>query len=460
MSPARDFVSVKDFGAVGDGVTDDWAAFKAAHDSFSAPGSAKGGRLLVPAGNYYLSDTLAVSKRITFEGDNAADQSETAATRLTFAPNKTGIRFYSKIDSPEGSGADYSRLVNINIAAVSKQSTGIGIHATCVIKMEYGVVRNFAGGGIFINGQTGEGATGIADGWAISHTRIADCGGNGLHTKGNDSQVGTATQVEVTHCDGWGYYDESPYGNLYLACQSSGNALGSYYGRTVSTYYGSVYVSCYVEFGPTQITDFDADAIVIGGTLAAVSGNASGYARRFPGGFGPNVPAGGIHAWFRDGAEIARIGTDSVISGLSGARFGTTTNYTDMTGPLVAQVTSVNSGQDRFRFDTPSGRAGSIQTAGLTTTYSTTSDYRLKEGAEPITGALADICALNPVTFRWKHDGSAGRGFIAHELQAVAPDCVTGEKDGEDYQSIDPAKLVPTLVAAVQELTRMLGAKP
>jgi hypothetical protein len=48
-------------------------------------------------------------------------------------------------------------------------------------------------------------------------------------------------------------------------------------------------------------------------------------------------------------------------------------------------------------------------------------------------------------------------GFLAHEAQAVVPECVTGEKDAVDddgnpvYQGIDQSKLVPLLTAALQE---------
>jgi hypothetical protein len=89
--------------------------------------------------------------------------------------------------------------------------------------------------------------------------------------------------------------------------------------------------------------------------------------------------------------------------------------------------------------------------------YNTTSDYRLKENVAPMTGALARIASLKPVTYTWKIDGSDGQGFIAHELQAVIPDCVTGEKDAVDdegnprYQGVDASFLVATLVAAIKE---------
>jgi hypothetical protein len=62
------------------------------------------------------------------------------------------------------------------------------------------------------------------------------------------------------------------------------------------------------------------------------------------------------------------------------------------------------------------------------------------------------------VTYTWKSDGTDGQGFIAHELQAVVPDCVSGEKDAVDeegkpvYQGIDTSFLVATLTKAIQEL--------
>jgi hypothetical protein len=92
------------------------------------------------------------------------------------------------------------------------------------------------------------------------------------------------------------------------------------------------------------------------------------------------------------------------------------------------------------------------------TAFNTSSDYRLKENIAPMTGALATVQQLKPCTYTWKADGSAGQGFIAHELQAVVSDCVTGEKDAVDaegnpqYQGIDTSFLAATMVAAIQEL--------
>jgi hypothetical protein len=117
-------------------------------------------------------------------------------------------------------------------------------------------------------------------------------------------------------------------------------------------------------------------------------------------------------------------------------------------------------GTSAFRnisIENDNGQVGYIQTSSSTTTYSTSSDYRLKENILPMTNALDKVMQLNPVTFTWKSDGSDGQGFIAHELQTIIPDAVGGQKDAvredgtPDYQGVDTSFLVATLTAAIQE---------
>jgi len=110
-----------------------------------------------------------------------------------------------------------------------------------------------------------------------------------------------------------------------------------------------------------------------------------------------------------------------------------------------------------FADSSAGGLRGSISTNGSSTTYSTSSDYRLKENVQPMTGALSVVSQLKPCTYTWKADGSNGQGFIAHELQAIVPEAVVGQKDAVDadgnpvYQGIDTSFLVATLTAAIQE---------
>jgi hypothetical protein len=116
-----------------------------------------------------------------------------------------------------------------------------------------------------------------------------------------------------------------------------------------------------------------------------------------------------------------------------------------------------NAGMLRIINSSTGSTVGAISQNGSSTTYATSSDYRLKNSVQPMQNALATVSKLKPVTYKWNADDSDSQGFIAHELQAVVPECVTGEKDAVDedgnpkYQGIDTSFLVATLTAAIQE---------
>ncbi len=105
------------------------------------------------------------------------------------------------------------------------------------------------------------------------------------------------------------------------------------------------------------------------------------------------------------------------------------------TGTAVQRIYNV-SGTNTYQmsFHNSTQECGTITTGNNTVGYNSNSDYRLKENIAPMTGALAKVSQLKPVTYTWKVDGSSGQGFIAHELQEVVPDCVTGEKDAVDAE--------------------------
>jgi hypothetical protein len=101
---------------------------------------------------------------------------------------------------------------------------------------------------------------------------------------------------------------------------------------------------------------------------------------------------------------------------------------------------------------------GSIYWNGSTVAYNTTSDYRLKENITAYSGALEKLSQLKPVTYNFLDaPDTILEGFIAHEVQVVVPNAVSGVKDEVDtegnplYQGLDTSKLVPLLTAALQE---------
>jgi hypothetical protein len=103
---------------------------------------------------------------------------------------------------------------------------------------------------------------------------------------------------------------------------------------------------------------------------------------------------------------------------------------------------------------------GNISVTASATAYNTSSDYRLKDKPQPLTGSGAFIDSLKPKTWAWKSDGSKGVGFIAHEVQEVSPGSVVGEKDAVDaegnpvYQAMEygSAEFIANIIAELQSL--------
>ena len=142
---------------------------------------------------------------------------------------------------------------------------------------------------------------------------------------------------------------------------------------------------------------------------------------------------------------------------------------------------------EALRFVHTSTDVGSIDFTTSATSYNTSSDYRLKEDLQPMVYSIDRLKLLQPWNFAWKADGSRVDGFMAHEAQEVVAECATGTKDAmkdeeyevtaaveevrdaddnitteaadavmgtrsvPDMQGIDQSKLVPLLVAALQE---------
>jgi len=140
-------------------------------------------------------------------------------------------------------------------------------------------------------------------------------------------------------------------------------------------------------------------------------------------------------------------------------------------GAIISNRTSANSaafGRNtttgdviEFRYGstpTNTGGVGSISVTASTTAYNTSSDHRLKENVVSLSGAIDRLQQIPVHRFNFIADpDNTVDGFIAHEAQAVVPECVTGTKDEVDadgnpvYQGIDQSKLVPLLTAALQE---------
>ena len=164
-----------------------------------------------------------------------------------------------------------------------------------------------------------------------------------------------------------------------------------------------------------------------------------------------------------DGSANLLVGKTTTALGVTGARFSSDGYFSldrnfSSTGDFGLMNQSGSSTNNNFHFCTGGTVRGTIRWSNTSTSYITTSDYRLKENVTGITDGIERVKQLNPSRFNFIADADTTvDGFLAHEAQTVVPEAVTGEKDAVDadgnpeYQGIDQAKLVPLLTAALQE---------
>jgi hypothetical protein len=112
-----------------------------------------------------------------------------------------------------------------------------------------------------------------------------------------------------------------------------------------------------------------------------------------------------------------------------------------------------------FRTNTVDTTRGSITynaSTGLIQ-YNTSSDYRAKTLNGALQNASDSVASLSVYEGTMNGATQSMPMMVAHEVQEVAPYCVTGEKDATDengepvYQQLDYTAMVPLLTAALQE---------
>ena len=186
---------------------------------------------------------------------------------------------------------------------------------------------------------------------------------------------------------------------------------------------------------------------------------------------GAGAASGGSGFEFRDVTNsTTRMVLDSsgnLIVGATTNPFGGRVNIagTWPQNPLDINITSANVSASAAQFFFNGANCGLIVCTASTTSYNTSSDYRLKESQTPLTGSGAFIDALQPKTWIWKNNGKKGVGFIAHEAQEVSPSSVVGQKDEVDekgkpkYQSMEygSADFIANIIAELQDLRKRVA---
>ena len=262
------------------------------------------------------------------------------------------------------------------------------------------------------------------------------------------------------------------------------------------------------KVGGSDKAKLDANAqLQIGGQVGTLRlGNDSTYHADIEWEFSNNELAYtinnvGNHTFNINGSEVMRIETDgdmylggSFGSAIRGGHQGIqidmgsgegealiTRTYDTSSAHLVTRSAQAGSGTHYILYfeKSTSGNVGSITHNDSTTSFNTSSDYRLKENVVTDWDATSRLKQLKPSRFNFKLDkDTTVDGFLAHEVSNIVPEAVTGEKDattkevlyvkGDEIpegkkvgdvkipsqiqpQAIDQSKLVPLLTKALQE---------
>lgn len=243
-------VTPQQFGAVGDGVTDDYPAFAAAIAYLKTIAAEpipawyyKGSpRLFVPAGafEYYLSDTLDITHTLIIEGEATPNGMQ---SRLRFADNKTGIRIQgyntngaSGVDgSPFHYSGAFSIIRNLSIVGgVEGSYAGLsggeaeyhGIHLRAQAYIQDVYIDGFRGDGI--HALTGIGGGGAIEGNSnvstITRVQVTNVR-NGVYLDGADANAWTLIGVNGSYCRQHTVYDSSFLGNTHIGHHSANAGL-------------------------------------------------------------------------------------------------------------------------------------------------------------------------------------------------------------------------------------------
>ncbi len=236
-------------------------------------------------------------------------------------------------------------------------------------------------------------------------------------------------------------------------------------------YHDGDWVSTLILSGDTTGADLGQVRVLDGSTtypgLSFIDDTNTGFYRIGSGAFGITLNGVHKHRFEADGDVVfGGNGVEAVQS------FSIQPNQDDGAARISFNRSNTDNTSQVIRFENANSAVGNISYDDDSTAYATSSDYRLKENDVVISDGITRLKQLRPIKFNWKNKpNKIVDGFFAHEVSSIVPQAVTGSKDQvvtqEDidrgktsvheklgdpmYQSIDHAKLVPLLTAALQE---------
>jgi len=476
-SKLQDMVSVKDFGAVGNGTVNDAAAIQATINAVTAAG---GGTVYIPEGVYYIGTTSLRCRYagVSIVGDGGASIIKTSSTMTAPAlywgedgytprPQNSVLRGITV----DGNGSSNANAHGISVwASLStirdchiKNCGGAGMYfyLSWTMWAEYNHIYG-CGTGVYIGQE--------CNNFTFFSNEINWCTGHGIHVNGGHGVRIIANGVE--ECTGYGLYVQgnalSAIRNiLYDGNYHENNGKGVTYPHEIYANKGSA------EINLLAITNNYITNVTVGKNVEIASVNSASV-------FG-NYLQGAAYGTLNNTNSLRTARTDNSLDSLRVGVAGSATNVLDAiayTGPneYIAKITNTRGAGDTqghllyldaYRSDTTNTilintRDGKWILYSNGTTGGT-SDVTLKKNIETTRdGYLEDLNQLRVVKYNWltqDDDSPKELGLIAQEVESVFPGLVQEAEnaDGEKkIKSIKTSVLPYMLLKALQEATERI----
>jgi hypothetical protein len=511
-------VSVKDFGAVGDGVTDDTVAI---NDALQV-----GGIVYIPGGAYLISAPIRIPNFTYLVGEerftttirlkstsncNLIEPEDLVnggtgcgLFNLTFDGNEnnntkgglllSGVNFPTAERGPswivENVGVSYCR--EVDFASGFKPAVYSGGNQWSVFRNIDIVNNNFAQAALWVGSADCQfdglyiGTNGRSRGSA-SYGLYVTAGGNFFNScyfggTQNDAQVwfSNAGANTLNNC----IIDNAGGDGLWLGAGSTQNKIiggqignssysdgGTYYSILSDTVNGNNIfsgVSVYSQFATAYATNGYKESTGTNGGNYLVGCQFFGT---FTSGADGRSPTTTTQITACKGVDVSdavtvaasqyvftgKKATDGAVAGTELWPTGLGI-FTRASGFSIYARRLTNDGDVIVVLNNAGSIVGSVSISGSTTSYNTSSDQRLKENIQDAASASSIIDAIKIRSFDWKDTNQRQDfGVIAQEVLEVLPTVVRVPDASEEMMAVDYSKFVPLLIKEIQDLRKRIN---
>ena len=237
------------------------------------------------------------------------------------------------------------------------------------------------------------------------------------------------------------------FGNIITSISSGSNNINI--GDSLTSITGGSFNIVVGSNSITSLTSGSANTAVGYQSLTSITTNTYNTAIGYRSGYGAsgtnNTYLGSITTNSSGSNNSTCIGYGSSISASNQITLGTTEEYVYIPGTKISTSTTTGA-------LVVSGGVG-ITGNCYALSHLTSSDYRIKDNIIPLDGNFT-VDNLNPVHYYNKLADCSDIGFLAHEVQQEYPYLVHGEKDGNDYQSLNYTGMIGILVNEIKLLKK------